>query len=295
MKLITGITFVALIISANCTPAMAGYSIQVGAFRFENNARALADTYRSLFGEQVFVDGDNGIYRVRIGDYASTQRAKLRAEQLQQEGKIPAFCIVERAGGTLSTPVAIRPTGAVIMPQADIRRDNSAYRPVVPGQLPAAGTMPAAGEFSAPVEEDVTVGRRVAEFARKFEGIPYVYGGNTIFGLDCSGFTKVAYFLAGVSIPRVAQDQFSYGREVPREQLQPGDLVFFGTGPDNVGHVGMYIGDNRFVHAPRTGLSIMTTSLEESYYAGRYQGARRPYQQTLVARQPAGEPAPVTN
>lgn len=285
MKLLTGITFIALIVCAHSAPAMAGYSIQAGAFRFESNARTLADTYRAQSGDPVFVDGSDGIYRVRIGDYPSTQRAKLRAEQLQQQGVIPAFCIVERSGGS-STPVATRPAGAVVIPQPEIRRPGDGGPAATPAALPAPGTAPAADIPATPVEEDVTVGRRVAEFAQKFQGIPYVYGGNTIFGLDCSGFTKVAYYLAGVSIPRVAQDQFNFGREVPREALQPGDLVFFGTGPDNVGHVGMFIGDSKFVHAPRTGLAIMTSSLDETYYAGRYQGARRPYQQVLVARVP---------
>jgi cell wall-associated NlpC family hydrolase len=137
--------------------------------------------------------------------------------------------------------------------------------------------------------EDVGVGRKVADVALKFQGIPYVYGGNTIFGFDCSGFTKAMYSLAGVSIPRVAQDQFGYGRPVLREDIQPGDLVFFGTGPDNISHVGMAIGDGKFVHAPRTGLDITTTSLDSDYYSARFQGARRPYAQTLLAG--SGTPA----
>ena len=249
MKLLTGITIIALFVCAGGGPAAAGYSIQVGAFRFENNARALADNYRALSGEPVFVDGSDGIYRVRIGDYPAAQRAKLHAEQLQREGKIPAFCIIERNSSQPSTPVAVRPGGAVVIPQPDIRQSGAGGATTAVGTLPAPGTAPTADIPATPVEEDVTVGLRVADFARKFEGIPYVYGGNTIFGLDCSGFTRVAYYLAGVSIPRVAQDQFNFGREVPRDSLKPGDLVFFGTGPDNVGHVGMYIGDDKFVHA----------------------------------------------
>lgn len=292
MKLLTGITIIALFVCTSGDPAAAGYSIQVGAFRFESNARALADTYRASSGDPVFVDGSDGVFRVRIGDYSSTQRARLRAEQLQREGKIPAFCVVERNSSAPSTPVALRPPGAVVIPQPEIRLPGAGSPAAGSATLPAPGTTPATDIPATEMVEDVTVGLRVADFAQKFQGIPYVYGGNTIFGLDCSGFTRVAYYLAGVSIPRVAQDQFNHGREIAREELKPGDLVFFGTGPDNVGHVGMYIGDSKFVHAPRTGLSITTTSLDETYYAGRYQGARRPYQQVLVAhtRQPETMP-----
>jgi cell wall-associated NlpC family hydrolase len=90
-----------------------------------------------------------------------------------------------------------------------------------------------------------------------FLGVPYVWGGESSQGFDCSGLVQAVYSEAGVSLPRVAQSQYDAGPAVsPGQAVVPGDLVFFGTGPEDVSHVGMYVGDGLMVDAPHTGADV---------------------------------------
>jgi len=104
-------------------------------------------------------------------------------------------------------------------------------------------------------------------------GVPYVSGGTSRSGFDCSGFTRYVFKGSGISLPRTAAEQFRVGSSVNRAQLQAGDLVFFTTYAPGASHVGIYIGGGSFVHASNSG--VRTTSLSDSYYASRYLGARR--------------------
>jgi cell wall-associated NlpC family hydrolase len=112
---------------------------------------------------------------------------------------------------------------------------------------------------------------RIVRFARRYVGVRYVYGGTTPHsGFDCSGFTRFVYSHFGVSLPHYSGAQFDRGRRVSRAGLRPGDLVFF----DGLGHVGIYIGGGRFIHAPHTGTDVQVSSLD-GWYASEYDGARR--------------------
>jgi len=103
---------------------------------------------------------------------------------------------------------------------------------------------------------DVTV-VAVLEFAAAQLGTPYLWGGNGPGGFDCSGLTKAAFAAAGVSLPRVAQDQFNHGPpDAGGSTVIPGDLLFFGSGPDGVDHVGIYVGSGLMVDAPHTGAVV---------------------------------------
>lgn len=104
-------------------------------------------------------------------------------------------------------------------------------------------------------------GADAVRVAMKYLGLPYVWGGTTPSGFDCSGLMQYAYGQVGVSIPRVTYDQVNAGVEVPRGQEQPGDLVIFNTSKESNGHVGMYIGGGNYVHAPYTGEVIKIASL----------------------------------
>lgn len=117
---------------------------------------------------------------------------------------------------------------------------------------------------------DAGPGAKAAENAKKYEGTPYVWGGATPEGFDCSGLTMTAMKEAGIEIPRTSQEQFAGGTPVEKDQLQPGDLVFFNGEPP--GHVGIYAGDGKVTHAPTSGDVVKTVPLDE---AGDYTGARR--------------------
>ncbi len=109
--------------------------------------------------------------------------------------------------------------------------------------------------------------------ALSLQGVPYVFGGTSKSGFDCSGYTQYVYKGSDISLPRTSFEQFNVGSSITKEQLQTGDLVFFTTYQKGPSHVGIYIGGGNFVHASNSG--VRTTSLNDSYYAGRYVGARR--------------------
>ena len=120
-------------------------------------------------------------------------------------------------------------------------------------------------------------GQALIDEAAKYLGVPYVWGGTTPNGFDCSGFMQYVCAKNGISLSRVADDQLhKNGTYVSRDQLEPGDLVFFGSG-DYASHVGMYVGDGMMIHAPSTGKSIMYTDITSGYYTSRYIGAKRVY------------------
>jgi cell wall-associated NlpC family hydrolase len=105
----------------------------------------------------------------------------------------------------------------------------------------------------------------------QYLGIPYRYGGESpSTGFDCSGFTMYVFSRVGVSIPRTVSTQYGVGVPVSRSELQAGDLVFF----NGLGHVGLYIGGNQFIHSPHTGDVVKISSIT-GYYSSGWVGARR--------------------
>jgi len=121
------------------------------------------------------------------------------------------------------------------------------------------------------VHRTLSVGTRAASFARKLLGVPYRYGGSSPrTGFDCSGFVRYVYAHFGISLQHSSFADYWRGRRVGRWQMKPGDLVFF----DGEGHVGIYIGHGRFIHAPHTG-TVVTISTMSGWYGARFDGARR--------------------
>ncbi|MFV2029447.1 C40 family peptidase [Neisseria sp. S1] len=108
-------------------------------------------------------------------------------------------------------------------------------------------------------------------------GVAYRYGGTSAStGFDCSGFMQHIFRRSmQINLPRTSAEQARMGVAVSRSDLQPGDMVFFSTVGGRISHVGLYIGNNRFIHAPRTGKSIEITSMSNKYWNARYVTARR--------------------
>ena len=113
----------------------------------------------------------------------------------------------------------------------------------------------------------------VVGIAMHYLGTPYVWGGASPSGFDCSGFVMYVFAQVGISLPHYTVAQYNYGDSVsvPRSELQPGDLVFFA----GLGHVGIYVGNGQFIHAPHTGDVVKIDSLGEGWYSSEYDGAKR--------------------
>lgn len=120
-------------------------------------------------------------------------------------------------------------------------------------------------------------GNNIVAYAKKYMGYKYVSGGSSpSTGFDCSGFTSYVYKQCGISISRSSSAQASNGTAVSKSNLQPGDLVIFNNRANtSIGHVGIYIGGNTFIHAGNSGTGVITTSLSDSYYSARYVTGRR--------------------
>ena len=117
----------------------------------------------------------------------------------------------------------------------------------------------------------------VIKTAKKMLGVKYRYGGSSPGrGFDCSGLVQYSHRLAGVTIPRTARQQYKAAKHVSRRYLREGDLVFFKTSASRaVSHVGIYLGNNKFIHAPSSGKHVRISSMKEKYWRKRFTGAGR--------------------
>ena len=125
-----------------------------------------------------------------------------------------------------------------------------------------------------PVNRARDINRSIIRAAYSCIGVPYVFGGTSRGGFDCSGFTQYAYRRAGLELPRMADEQYYAGRRISSSNLRAGDLVFFSTYEAGASHVGIYIGDGQFIHAgSSTGVTV--SNMYDGYWGPRYYGACR--------------------
>lgn len=115
----------------------------------------------------------------------------------------------------------------------------------------------------------------LVESAHQYLGVPYKWGGTSESGFDCSGLTRAVYRLNGILLPRSSYEQYNEGDSISQSKLQKGDLVFFITNKGKrINHVGIYIGDNEFIHAPSRGKVVSKARLDSKYWSKVYKGAR---------------------
>jgi len=115
---------------------------------------------------------------------------------------------------------------------------------------------------------------RLVSTAKQYIGVPYVWGGSTPSGFDCSGFVKYVFDRNGISLPRTSSEQWKVGTWIPKSSLKAGDLVFFDTGSGGVSHLGIFIGNGQFIHASSS-KGVVISSLSSTYWTNAYYGSRR--------------------
>lgn len=221
-----------------------GYTIQVGAFSEVKNAERLTAKLQEQGVDAFYFKRDNGLFAVRFGDYPSRREARRVANTIVKRVGIDSFFVAPPLKKAL---VLEKEPSATVQTDKQVRklaRDDMGY-----------------------------IAARTAE---RFVGIPYQWGGNTVVeGMDCSGFVRAVYNLCGVNIPRTSAEQFKVGRSIEVEDLIDGDLVFFSSSGDRISHVGIYVGNNQFVHAPRRGDDIKMSPLQGNGFFKKFMGARR--------------------
>ncbi|MDQ7056798.1 MAG: C40 family peptidase [Persephonella sp.] len=117
--------------------------------------------------------------------------------------------------------------------------------------------------------------RGIVDLAIGLLGIRYRFGGESIWGMDCSAFVQRVYAMAGISLPRTARYQAKYGMYISRENLKPGDLLFFRTYARFPSHVGIYIGEGKMIHASSAGKRIIISSIDKDFYLRNFLFAKR--------------------
>jgi cell wall-associated NlpC family hydrolase len=236
----------------------------------------VSDQGNRVLGEVMTFQNDVRARRARL------KRAKARADELvaeraRQKASIESQLATRRSLLNSIRGEIVRMQAAERARQAELERRARAQAaaataapPVLATALssetPSSSPEPAAAATPAPVAR---YGGAVG-IAMQYLGTPYVYGGASPSGFDCSGFVMYVYAQLGVSLPHNAAAQYGSGTPVDRSQLQPGDLVFF----NGLGHNGIYVGGGSFIHSPHTG-DVVKISPMSGWYASTYVGARR--------------------
>jgi peptidoglycan endopeptidase LytE len=207
--------------------------------------------HRVMGGETVYSIGK--MYNVELAQVRRLNHIKGNRIKVGQELRIPGNARPVMDAGMSAGPVEV---------------EAGQGQEKVQEQSPSG---PAAPEASEGAFTDV----RVWDIERCYEGVPYRFGGSGMDGIDCSGFTKSVFDSFGLCLPRSAREQFMVGVPVDKAELKRGDLVFFSTYAKYPSHVGIYVGDGRFMHMSTSKSTLEITDLNDGYYVSNYLGARR--------------------
>ncbi|MCC6346742.1 MAG: LysM peptidoglycan-binding domain-containing protein, partial [Nitrospirales bacterium] len=214
--------------------------------------------------------GSSGYYTVRRGDSLGkiAKRFKMSADELRAINSLPDMTIKPGQKLLLSKKSSEEKEEEKTLPLSFDRK----FSPVIASaKIEEVKDMAKSEDILA----ELSIKERLILFAKKMLHLPYQFGGNGTLGLDCSGYVQKVYGFIGQGLPRSAREQFHVGETVHREQLSTGDLVFFRTYAAFPSHVGIYIGNNLFIHASSLSKKITIDSLESPYFLKRYIGARR--------------------
>jgi peptidoglycan DL-endopeptidase CwlO len=214
-------------------------------------------------------------YQRQIAHHQSVLRAdRAQARQLVSTRKAESNRIAGRLASERQLYASVKSQLQSMVAQQQAAQVTAAHAARAAASAQAAAPKGSFG-VGQPVSTSVPPGRYsgVVGIAMRYLGVPYVWGGASPKGFDCSGFVMYVFAQVGISLPHYTVAQYNYpdSVSVARNQLQPGDLVFFA----GLGHVGIYVGGGNFIHAPHTGSSVRIDSLSEGWYASEYDGAKR--------------------
>ena len=258
-----------------------GLEVLIGATSIEDLIERL-DTSTRVSDQSAQVLREVKAYRVDVRTrraalkHAHVEQARLVAERASQKASIEGqLAERQRLLGSIRSEIgrlqaAERAQQARLAAEAQARLSSpQTGMEVLAASTGSLGSGGGGGTDPIPVAPPSRYGG-VVGIAMQYLGTPYVYGGSSPSGFDCSGFVMYVYAKVGVSLPHNAAAQYGYGTPVDRSQLQPGDLVFF----NGLGHNGMYIGGGQFIHSPHTGDVVKISSLS-GWYSSTWVGARR--------------------
>lgn len=193
----------------------------------------------------------------QIASLEAAERQRQARAAAQARARLAAAALQRQTQSTATASEAAAPEAAAAAPEAAAPLLEEA--PAEEASVEAVAAAPAATHGG------------VVGIAMQYLGVPYVWGGASPSGFDCSGFSMYVYAQVGVSLPHHAASQYGMGSPVSKDQLAPGDLVFF----NGLGHMGIYIGGGQFIHAPHSGDVVKISSLSDSWYASTWVGGRR--------------------
>lgn len=237
----------------------------------KNTSPNIEDSRKTFYKEKSLDAEEEKTYTVKKGDniWRIAKRFDISVEGLKEINGL--------TGSSLKTgqKLVVSKTAAEPKEPEDIKAIQASYdRKATP--VITSARLEEVKELS--ISKDLSkmsINERLILFAKKMLHLPYKFGGNGSFGLDCSAYVQKVYGIAGIDLPRSAREQFSMGESVDKDELSTGDLVFFRTYASFPSHVGIYLGNNLFIHASTRSKKITIDSLESPYYVRRFIGAKR--------------------